>query len=249
MPLTGSRDIRPILAGSPLMGGFDTDSLTLNGVVTLQLIYEIRQEAMTSLLPPALHPTVPPTLFFVTWQVPESPFGRFTVSEVRVGCRSAARPRAFLARGYCDSPEAIRELSTRWGYPLEHAAVKLRRNYDRVNVTVEADGQLILDASLINPEPISGGDIQYLANVNLTRVVREGQEVPRLVQVDPDYVFHRADRGRPKLDRFDAGAWLLDGADPWWGVSASVSTADMVLPKLRYIMDPEKPPLQAIERV
>jgi hypothetical protein len=111
------------------------------------------------------------------------------------------------------------------------------------------DGQTILATSLLNPEPISGGDIQYLPAVNLARVQREGAEVPRIVQVDPEFRMAKADRGKPHLEAFDAGAWLLEGADPYWPVSASVAQADMELPVVRYVLDPLKPAIQGVERV
>jgi hypothetical protein len=249
MPLTGTRDITPLLASAPLMPGFDTEPWPLHGVTILQLMYEIRQESMVDLLPPALHPTIPPTLVFNVTSVPESEIGPFTFAEVRVGCRAAARPRGFVARVYCDSDAAIAALGNRWGYPVQRAEVTLKRGYDRVTTSVRHNGKLILEGALINPEPISGGDVQYLANMNLARVVRDGAEVVRLVQVDPDYTFHKADRGKPQLTAFDADAWGLPGADPWFPISASVTTCDMTLPHIRYVVDPAKPPLQAIEVV
>ena len=111
------------------------------------------------------------------------------------------------------------------------------------------NGATILDLSLVNPEPISGNDLQYLATLNLARISRDGAEVIRLLQVDPDFVFHSSDRGKPQLNAFDAPAWALDGANPVFAVSASYAVADIKMPELRYLVDPEKPPLAAVERV
>ncbi|OAI41036.1 hypothetical protein AYO38_04760 [bacterium SCGC AG-212-C10] len=249
MPLVGTRDVTPLLAGTALMPDFETEQWELKGVQVLQVLYELRQESMLTLLPPALHPTIPPTLFFTVTIVPDSSVGPFTLAEVRVGCRAAARPRAFLARAYCDSEAASNELRARWGYPISVADVQFRRNYDRVTGIVKVDGATVLDVGLSNPEPISGGDVQYLPSMNLARANRDGQEIVRLVQVDPDWVFHKADRGKPVLTAFDAGAWLVDGADPWYPVSASAVTVDMVMPRIRYLMDPAKPPMQGIETI
>lgn len=249
MPLVGTRDITPILSSTALMPDFETETWQLNGVQIMQVLYEIRQEAMVSLLPRALHPTIPPILLFTVTHVPDSSAGPFTLAEVKVGCRSAARPRAFLARGYVDSEAAAKELRNRWGYPVEVAEVSLKRNYDRVTGKVAAGGKTILEVAAINPEPISGGDVQYLPNVNLARTVRDGGEIARLVQVDPDYIMHKADRGKPKLEAFDPAAWLLEGADAWYPVSASVVTADVTMPRVRYVMDPAKNPMQAVETI
>uniref|UniRef100_UPI002ADE85CB hypothetical protein n=1 Tax=Tepidiforma sp. TaxID=2682230 RepID=UPI002ADE85CB len=89
----------------------------------------------------------------------------------------------------------------------------------------------------------------YLANLNAARIERSGEVVPRLIQVDPEYRFHSADRGRPELKAFDAGAFGLPGAQPYWPVSASYAVADVSMPELRYLVDPAKPPLLAVERI
>jgi len=73
--------------------------------------------------------------------------------------------------------------------------------------------------------------------------------VPRLIQVDPEYQFHSADRGMPELLAFDAEAFALAGAEPYWPVSASLAVADVAMPELRYLVDPAKPPLAAVERI
>ena len=72
---------------------------------------------------------------------------------------------------------------------------------------------------------------------------------PRLIQVDPDYVFRSADRGKPELSTFDAPAFGLAGAIPVWPVSASHCVADITMPELRYIVDPAKPPLTSVEHL
>ena len=231
------------------MAGFDTEPWPLPGAGILQVMYELRQQSMVDLLPPALHPTIPPTLIFVVTHCPESSVGPFTMAEVRVGCRAGARPRGFCARAYVDSPAAAAELRNRWGYSAEVTEVRLRTGYDRHRGTVTLDGREILDIVLQDPEPISGSDVQYLPNVNLARTVRDGAEISRIIQVDPDFTFRKADRGKPHLEAFEADAWLLPGADPWWPVSASYALADMQMPRLRYALDPEKPAIQGMEQL
>ncbi|MCK9520382.1 MAG: acetoacetate decarboxylase family protein [Dehalococcoidia bacterium] len=249
MPLTGTRDLATLVRHAPAVPKLEVDRWELPRAQVLQLMFEIHDSAMTSLIPRALHPTIPPTLVMVATRVPESPVGPFVLAEVRVGCRSGARPRAFLARGYCDSAAAIEALGERWGYPLQQAAVTLEKRYDRIRATVDADGRSVLDMSLVNPEPISGNDLQYLPNLNLARVIRDGVESPRLVQVDPDFVFHSSDRGKPQLDAFEADAWELPGAVVNHPVSASFAVTDITMPALRYLVDPAKGPLEAVEKV
>ncbi len=249
MPLTGTRDVTSLASGAPLMPSLDTGPWQLAGVEILQVLYEAGEDSITSLIPPALHPTIPATLYITIMRVPESPAGPFTLAEVRAGCRAGARPRGFLARAYCDSDAAITELRNRWGYPVVKGDVSLKRNYDRITASVAVGGRPVLECGMVNPEPIGGGDIQYIASMNLARLARDGSEAVRLIQVDPEYTFHRADRGRPSLSVLEADDWGLPGARPVYPISASIAVCDVVLPEIRYIADPAKPPLQAIEKV
>src|SRR6059058_932427 len=114
---------------------------------------------MTAALPPALHPTIPPVAYFSVAAYPESPIGPFTLAQVRIGCRASALPRGFLLRAYSDSPAACDALGRRWGYQCLPADVRLRRYHDRVVGTVAVDGREVLRASLLDPQPISGGSI------------------------------------------------------------------------------------------
>ena len=249
MPLLGTRDLSDLALAAPVVSFAESDRWELPGAQILQLMYEIDDDAMTSLIPRALHPTIPPTLVFTVTKVPESPVGAFVLAEVRVGCRSGARPRGFLARGYCDSSAAIEALGERWGYPLRRADCVIEKRYDRIHAAVSTAAGVVLDLTLLNPEPVSGNDLQYLSNLNVAKVVRDGVEVLRLVQVDPDYVFRSADRGKPQLDAFDAAAWLLAGARVNYPVSASYAVADVNMPSLRYLVNPAKLPLEALETV
>ena len=51
---------------------------------------------------------------------------------------------------------------------------------------------------------MTGHDVQYPPGMHLARLERDGVWVPRIVQVDSEYEFRRADRGRPSLTTFDA---------------------------------------------
>lgn len=249
MPLVGTRDVSELLSTAPIVSKLDAERIELPGAQILQLMYEIDDDAMVSLIPPALHPTIPPTLVFSVTRFPESPAGPFVLAEVRVGCRSGARPRGFLAHGFCDSAAATEFLREHWGYPIAQGDVSLQKRYDRIHARVHASGKNVFEASLINPEPISGNDIQYLASLNLARVQRDGREDTRLIQVDPDYVFKSADRGQLELNAFDASAFNVEGARLIHPVSASYAVADVTMPNIRYLVDPEKPPLASVERV
>ena len=157
---------------------------------------------MTAALPPALHPTIPPVAYFSVTSYPNSPVGAFLLAQVRVSCRASALPRGFLLRAYSDSPAACDALGRRWGYDCRPADVRLRRYHDRVVGTVSLDGREVLQASLADPQPISGASVFYASTVTLARADDDGGRGV-LVQVDPAYTFHRA--GAPPSSRPSTG--------------------------------------------
>ncbi len=248
MPLTGTRDLKAIADTAPLLTSLDTEPWELKGAQHLQLHYELGG-SRTALLPPALHPSIPPTLLINVTDVPDSEVGSFTLATVRVGCRAGARPRGLLLRGYCDSTAATSVLRERWGFPIDLADVWLQPGYARAATSVTVAGVTVLEGELIDPQPITGADVQYMASLNLARVAREGDEKTLLLQVDPDYTFDRAQRGRTRLTAFEAEAWSLPGASAAHPISASLTTVDITLPRLRYLIHPERDPLSAVERL
>jgi acetoacetate decarboxylase len=246
MVLSGTRDIASLLERAPVLDNLDTEAWEIDGVELLHLRYEIDDRDRESLLPRALHPTIPPTAIFTAARYPDSPVGPFLLAQVRVGCRSAALPRGFLLRAYTDSPAAADALARRWGFACDIAAVKIARYHDRIVATVTKDGAEILRASLVDPEPISGGDVQYVANMNLARQ-KDGD--PLLVQVDPEYRFHRAERGRCELATFDRAAWSAEGVDPVYPIIASFTQCDTGFPAIRFVLDPNKTAIEGTRKI
>ncbi len=118
MPLVGTLDVSAVGAEAPLVEDLGTEPWRVEGANVLQVLFEIDDAAMTSLLPPALHPTIPPTMFINAARMPDE-VGPFTLAEVRIGCRAATRPRGFLARAYCDNEAAVERLRNGWGYPVK----------------------------------------------------------------------------------------------------------------------------------
>lgn len=245
MPLAGTHDIATLLEGAPRMASFDADPWEIAGVEVLNLTFEIDDQAITSALPPALHPVIPPIMYFTFARYPDSPAGGFTLAHVRVGARASALPRGFLLQAYCDSAPAAEALAARWGYRVAAADVRLQRYHDRVSGVVSLDGSEILRAALVDPQPISGGDVQYVASMHMVHA----PDGPALVQVDPGYAFHRAERGTPDITTFERGAWRAEGIDPVWPVTASFVLCDTGFPKIRYVLDPAKPAIAGTRKV
>jgi hypothetical protein len=209
------------------MPSLDVEPLTLESVEILTVTYEIRAAVNEAVLPPGLHPTIPPIVTFVVWRTTG-----FSLAQVRIGCRSGMRPRAFLVSAVLDGVAAP-PLAERWGFAIRPGAVELTRSYDRIRVRV--DGGNLLDVDMVDPSPLRPGDIQWIANMNLAQTPRG----LRLVQVDPDYAVTRAERGRPRLHHFDASAWGEPLLEPVHPVVATFAVADVTLPRLRFVCRPD----------
>lgn len=240
MPLLGTLDVAPRLEEAPRLDNYDTEEWDIPGVELLSLTLEIDDKGMTAALPPALHPTIPPVAYFSVASYPNSPIGPFKLAQVRVSCRASALPRGFLLRAYSDSAAACDTLGRKWGYDCRLADVRLRRYHDRVVGSVALDGREVLEASMADPQPISGASVFYASNVNLARADDDGGR-GILVQVDPAYTFQRAERGAPQLTIFDRSAWKAEGVDPVWPVTATFVRCDTGFPRIRYVMDAQQP--------
>ena len=248
MPRFGTLDLSGWNKSAPSINGYKTESLVLKGAQILSINIEIDDDPADALLPRTMHPSIPAYGIFNVTNYPESPFGAFAIAEVRVSGRTGVRPRGFVLRSYCNNEDACREMASRWGYPTTPAEVKLDIRHDRVVGRVNAGGRPVLECELIDRDVIAGNDIQYIASMHMARNKEDGKLV--LVQVDPDFTFAKAERGKPRInlldnDAFSAGNNLRLG-NP---ISATFTTADVTLPKIRYICDPELPAMQGTTKV
>ena len=248
MPVFGKQDVEAAAARAPLMSGFDTDAWELKGAEILQLSYEIAEEPAEWLIPPALHPSIPPYVTLSVMYYPESPVGAFSLAQVRIVVRAGIRPRGYLLQAYASTEQAVSELQARWGFTVELAGVSLQPRHDRVLGKVERNSETILEIELDNPEHISGADITYLASLHLARV--QAQDAPVIIQIDPEYVFQNAQRGKPRLITLKADAWgdsgRLQCTTP---IIATMTKCDTDLPPLRFAIDPSIPATQGSRKL
>jgi hypothetical protein len=114
-----------------------------------------------------------------------------------------------------------------------------------VAASVRREGRTILELALIDPEIVSGSDLQYIHAVTLARV----DGATQLIQIDPHYTLHRAARGRAHVSRFEAEAWQAVPIKLAMPISASISTSDTDLPRIRFVMDPEIPVVRGTRKV
>lgn len=249
MPQFGQLDLATVAPRLPTLPDLDTEAWPLPGAETMQLLLETPRSASDALLPKAMHPAVPAYLAITVTRFPQSPVGPFTLATLRLGSRAGAHPRGLVLGAYASTPEAADALRQRWGIPAAAARVTLTRRHDRLMGVVVKDGVTVLDCALVNPEAIAGGDVQLINWVTMVNAPLDGVTAPMLIQVDPKYVFHKAERGRPEVRTFDAAAWNagdLRVTDPIIGTAAVVDTD---LPRIRFVMDPLKPVYQGTRRI
>ncbi len=248
-PRLGTLDLASFAAHAPTINGYKTDQLVLKGVQILELHNEIDDDPADALIPRTMHPAIPAYAIINVMHAPASPWGPFTIGEVRVAGRTGVRPRGFVLRSYCDNDAARKELAARWGYPVAAGAASLTLRHDRVVGKVAVSGKTVLEAELMDRDAISGGDIQYIASMHLARNSEDGKLV--LVQVDPEYTFSKAERGKPRIVTLDPAAFSANDSNlrlmnP---IMASFATADMTLPHIRYVCNPELPAMQGTTKV
>ncbi len=249
MPLYGTLDLTTKSASLPTMRDLETEAWALPRAEMLQVLVEAPRATTEGLLPKAMHPALPAYVIFAVTHYSESPVGPFTLAVMRLGSRAGAHPRGFVLGAVASTVDAARELKARWGFPVEAGTVKLVRRHDRIGGVVERDGKRVLDCALIDPEAIAGTDVQYINWVTAANAPLDGAVSPMLVQVDPKYTIHKAERGRPEVKAFEGAAWnagALRLGDP---IVATCCTVDTDLPRIRFVMDPLKPVFQGTRKI
>lgn len=248
MPLFGELALAGVESRLPRIPHLEAEAWTLPKAEILQLAWEV-DDGTRALLPRAMHPAIPPYATVLVTRYEESPVGPFALAQVRLMGRAGAHPRGLVLGAVATKEPAAEALRCGWGFPVTAGAIAWHRYHDRVAVSVERDGAPILDVALVNPEAISGGDVQYIHAVTLAHVLEDGRARPLLVQVDSHYTFHKAERGRPSVGRFEPAAWNAGSLRLLHPIAATVTTCDTDLPRIRFVMDPEIPVVQGTRRV
>jgi hypothetical protein len=246
MPLFGTLDLDAVIGSAPTIDGLDPDPWSLAGAETLQVSYEVAEGPALAITPAALHPSIPPYATFSVCRFPESPVGAFNLAMVRLVVRAGIRPRGLLIKAFTDSEAAADGLRRGWGYDVSVADVTYSRRHNHLTGTVTIDGSVALEAVLDDPEPVAGSDLELFDNLHL---VNQADGDPVIVQVDPGYEYRNADRGRARLEHYDADRLATTGIEPVYAVVAVACTADMELSAPRFVIDPTRPAIQGTKRL
>jgi hypothetical protein len=214
--------------------------------------FEVAHGPALRLTPPSLHPSVPPYATISMLRCPESPLGRFTLAQVRLVVRAGIRPRGLLLGAYCDVPAVAAALREGWGFDVHVADVKLLSRHDAVRGHVIVDGVAVLEMESADNEPVGLGDLTLLDNLHVVRILEPDAREPKgaIVQIDPEWSVHNADRGHPVLRTFDPDAFggqgLLELTSP---VSAITCSADVELTRPRFAIDLRQPAIESSRKL
>jgi len=229
--LTGTADVDALLAGAATIAEFSPEALALEDVTCFQVTAEMRNRAREAVLPPSLHPTVPPALSLQVWDVGTSVWGPFTLALARVSCRSGVRARGFCTAALVSSERACAGLRATFGFPARVAEPRLKVTYLGVDVSVKERGRDVLGVRALDPEPMGNDDVQYTGTLTLCHTPLGA----RLVQVEAHHEATRVERLTAELTAFDAAAWGNRLFDPYLVVSASVATEAVTFPPVRFV--------------
>ena len=247
--LTGTAAIDDLAATAPTLSAFATEPLACPGADLVQVVHEVwvDEGGREAMVPPALHPVNPPCLTWSFLRAPESVVGPFTLAQTRLVCRSGVRARGLHLAAFTDNAAAGQLLASQWGlhFPVPVADVRLVRRYDRIDGTVAVDGGVVLDVSLIGPQPLNAGDLQFTDTMTLAHTPMG----LRLVQVEQSYAMNRAERARTVVHRFEGEAWGRPVLRPSYPVSASAAVADVTFEPVRFVCRPDESAFTGTERV
>jgi hypothetical protein len=249
MPRFGTLDVNELAAAAPQIDGYGTEALSLKNAQVLNVTSEISAIGSDALLPPSMNPSIPPYIQCTAMIFSESPWGPFSTGELRLVGRAGFRPRAITFKTFTNNPAAAKELARRWGFPVTPGDVHLSVRHERIVVRVnDGQGRNVVEAEMIDREGISGSDIQYIAAMHLARNRGDGKLV--LVQVDPDYVFTKVERGHSHfmhIDQENLGTrGLIAPTNP---IISTYAQCEVILPKIRFICDPNENALTSTVRV
>jgi hypothetical protein len=248
MPRNGTLDVAAALPDAPHVLSTEGPSWEIPDATLVQVNWEIEDEPALALTPPACHPSIPPFASFFAGRYPDTPVGTFTLAQARIVIRAGIRPRAFCLGAVCDNAEATEALRSYWGFPVSHGEVELSVRHDRTRVAAAVDGRDVLEIVLPVPEVIGGNDLMTFDNLHLVRLGEPPEGA--ILQIDPEYAVHKANRAVPRLSLPEPEALGMQGrlklATPIVGFSI---VADTDLVPVRFLMDPTKPAVQGTRRI
>jgi hypothetical protein len=234
--LVGNANIEKLAESVPTIDKYLKDTIEFRDVTCFQMTMEMRNAAREAVLPPGLHPTIPPAISLQVWEVGDSLWGSFTAVICRITCRSGVRARGFTSAVYASNEQVSNELAKNFGFASKSADINFRHSYDGSDIQVVKSGVEILSISSLDPNPMGLNDIQYTGNLNLCHTPNG----LRMVQLEVQHQATRVERLTSRLDSFDGNAWGNKLLDPYHMVSSSIANETITIPPVRFVCKPDE---------
>ena len=234
--LRGTADIEALAAGVATIPFFLAEPVVFDSVYCLQCTAEMGNEAREAVLPPSLHPTVPPAVSVQGWEICGSPWGDFQMVLTRVYCRSGARARGFTVSAFISTDDAAEGMARTFGYPAQVAHIHFRHGYDGADLVLSVHGEEAIRINATDPEPMGPDDVQYTSTLNLAQTPNG----LRLVQVETHHQTGRVDRLTARMPVFRGdllGNPLLHARQV---VSGSLTQGSVEYPVVRFVCRPDE---------
>lgn len=245
MPQYGTLDVAARRPALPTVTTLAQESWRSEASEALNFVYEIDDRSALDLIPAALHPTIPLYANLMLLRHATSPAGPFALAELRIMARAGIHQGGFTTGGFCDSDAAIAYLRERYGWPLQRGEVSIQRKHYAVLGSVVARGEPVFEGWLEKAEAISPGDLLHPVSLHLA--VLDG--APRLIQAEPLYAPERAERGTPRVQRFDARAFGESRVRFTNPLPATWTRGAFEMRPVRWVMDPDRPAVIGATRV
>lgn len=243
--LSGRADPESLASGAPTLHDFAAPSVVLPDTEVLQVLFEIKTDPVTDILPAGLHPTSPGIVSWLAYACEQSPWGAMRLVQTRIECRSGNRPRTMLVSGVCDNDAAREALAKGFGFRLQAGEIDLRRGYDGADLRVRVAGHAILELELRDPTLLPPGVVQFVSGMHPAHTPNGF----RLVQVDADHETTRSERATPRLRGFEASAWGDARIEPLYPVASAICLGEVTLQPLRYVCRPDVISFMGTEKV
>jgi hypothetical protein len=245
MPIFGTLDPDTIADGLPVTGVLAEEDWESEQVRALTVSYEIDDTHRLELVPPALHPSIPPYCHVMVRTHASSPVGRFNLAELRLMSRAGSHYGGYTVGAIVDTGDAENFLRERYGWSARLGEVELTRRYHGAHARVALEGRTVLDMAITHPQPITPGDMLVTAGFHLARV---GNEV-RLIQTEPSYSIDVIQRGRPQVSRIDTEAFGEARVTLTTPIVATYFEGSFTLGRVRFLIDPMQPAAAGTIRV
>jgi hypothetical protein len=246
MPIFGTLSVDPKSHALPRVKALAKTATAIEKVETLTFTFEVKAAPSFALVPPALHPSLPPYCSLMVRKHEDSPFGAFTIAELCMNARASSIYTGFCLGALTDNAAAAAWLRDAYGAPVEVVdKVALTKRHYGIETLAKKDGETVLDGMLGMPGHISGSDVLYTPNLNYAEI----DGALKLVPEEFEYAIKDARRGAAVFRTMNLAAFGGAAVIPTNHLPATYTTSSLTYTEVRYLLDPAVPAFMGATKV